>query len=1305
MKGFILYPTYRVIDGKSYVWLFGKLENGESFLTMNKYEPYFYIRTKDSKKLLKKDSPKDYEIEDTNFKNFKGEKLSRVKLELPKEVPKVRRELEDDNVVCYEADVRFAQRYLIDKNIMMGIEIDGEYEIGEFVDKIYHEPSITPCDDFFPNLKVFSIDIETNRDAKKLYSIAVYSEGFEKVLMGEEEDMLEEFKKIIIDEDPDILTGWNFIDFDLDILKKKFKQHKIPFILGRINQACRLKLESNFFRDSKADFPGRIVLDGISLLRMSFVKLPSFKLGDVAYQILKEKKLIGDKNKVAEIERLFKEDKKKLKEYNLKDAKLVYDILKKIKAVEMVIEKSFLTGMPLDRVNASIASLDSLYLRELKKRGYAANSGSYSVKEERIKGGYVMESKPGIYDNVIILDFKSVDYSEPIYLLDNLNNVKIIPIGKFVDSCLNSGNKKYFKNLEIGMVPGDWKVLCFDKDYKVRYSKISQVSRHYNNEPLYEIITISGRTIKITKSHSLFSINNNFRPIPVKGSELKEGSSIVIPLKANLPLENNIEKNLNLLSLLRNIPKEKLKNLELCIESKHCLYKYKRRIKYLKAIYRRNGIAPQKLEQSLGLKKLCVYPVIRNLRKEGLISIDKGKIKLTLEGLSYYKNLSVICKSHKYNPATGLCSIDFLKSFKHINKEDNYFLKWKLGYKYTPSNSRIKLLLPLKPLCSLLGYFAAEGCCVKSRKKDRINQDHYKVNITARDLHKKIVNDCKKLGLRAYNKKEGFVTFSSKLMYFLFKHMFKTGVNAHNKKVPFFIFNQENKLKKIFLKSYFEGDGHLYSHAQQFATASEELVNGIALLNMGLGNLGFKIGKYKSYYHCFINNDIFSNRKLKRVNYAFRVPNKNIPKGFFEKNKREKYNKSINAKKLCSWLNSQNIKKHIFNGHLGIDTIKKIRKIKPTKNFVYDIGVNPNQNFICGRGGIVAHNSLYPSMMQTFNIDPLNYVEDCKGKNLITAPNGACFKNNNGIMGDIITKLLIARDKSKKEGNELQRWAIKILLNSFFGVIANPNCRFFNLNIANAITHFGQKLIKLTAEKVEEEGYEVIYMDTDSCFILSKVESLKEANEIGEKLNKKLNSFFNNYVKKEYNRESKLILEYEKCFTRFLMPKIRGSEEGAKKRYAGVNSKGKIEVTGMEFARSDWTGLAKKFQLELLKKVFEKKEVKGFIKKFVEGIRKGKYDELLIYRKNVRKELEMYTKITPPHIRAARKLKNFQGNVIEYIMTEDGPEPIENLKNKIDYEHYIDKQIKPIADSVLVFFDLSFDELLEGSTQTNLSGF
>jgi len=355
---------------------------------------------------------------------------------------------------------------------------------------------------------------------------------------------------------------------------------------------------------------------------------------------------------------------------------------------------------------------------------------------------------------------------------------------------------------------------------------------------------------------------------------------------------------------------------------------------------------------------------------------------------------------------------------------------------------------------------------------------------------------------------------------------------------------------------------------------------------------------------------------------------------------------------------------------------------------------------------ILDFKSLYPSMIRTFNIDPYSFVKNREGKNLIVAPNGACFRNEDGILPKILTELYHARETARKNKDELTRHAIKILSNSFFGVLGNPSCRFFDMDLVNSITYFGQEILKLTHEEIEKLGYKVIGGDTDSNFVVSNTKSLEEADKIGNKIVKHINEFYKNLIKKEYKRESFLELTYEKCFVKFVMPKLRGKEEGAKKRYAGMvikNGKEEIQFTGMEAIRGDWTDLAKKYQNEIYNRIFHNKEIAEYTKQFVKDLQKGKYDELLVYRKNIRKELENYTRSTPPHVKAARKIiGSLESDKIEYIITEDGPEPLEYIKHKIDYEHYINKQIKPIADSVLVFFNKNFDDLMSGNKQGNL---
>ncbi len=765
MKGFILYSDYKVMNEKEYIFLYGKLENNETFLTINHYKPYFYIRESDLNKALKQGK---FEYEKNNFKNFDNEPVVKVMADLHKDIIALREKFKAHGIPYYEADVKFVDRFLIDHGINSSLEIEGDHERNERIDRVFREPKLKPVDYFPGNLRLLSLDIETDcKTGKILYCIGLYGKNYSKVFLNtknkssnavccnSELDLLLKFKEEFLKYDPDVLTGWNLVDFDLKYLQDKFDEYNVPFDLGRSNERVKIRKGRKFFSSSKADMPGRQVLDGINLLMTSFIKLEDYKLDSAAHQFLGERKTIDNNNKHIEIERMYKEDQEKLIKYNLNDAKLVYDIIQKTDVLNLSIQRSLLTGMRLDKVNASIAALDSLYLKEAIKRKIACPTGKYEETEERITGGFVMESKPGIYDYVLVLDFKG----------------------------------------------------------------------------------------------------------------------------------------------------------------------------------------------------------------------------------------------------------------------------------------------------------------------------------------------------------------------------------------------------------------------------------------------------------------------------------------------------------------------------------------------------------------------LYPSIMRTFNIDPHAFTKE-KTKDVVIAPNKAMFRNEDSILPKILTELVEARNKAKKEKNQLASHAIKILTNSFFGVLASPNCRFYNLDVGNAITHFARYIVQLTGKKINELGYEVIYEDTDSNFVISKAKSYEEANKIGYKIEKEINDFYRDFIKKEYKRTSVLELQFEKCFIRFLMPKLRGSEKGAKKRYAGLikNEKGKEEIsfTGLEGIRSDWTEAAKEFQYELLNKIFHKEEIFNFIKKFIKDIREGKLDKKLVYRKSIRKELEDYQAITPQHVKAARKLDKLESNIIEYYITEDGPEPIQKLKHKIDYEYYIKKQIKPIADSILVFFNKTFDDMTKESKQTKL---
>ena len=120
MKGFITYPTYRVIDGKPYACLYGRLENGDSFLTINHARPYFYIKKLD---LNTATSLADFDYGETDFKDFSGNSVVKILLNVPSEVPKLRELLSMNDISSYEADVRYAYRFMIDNNLQSSLDL------------------------------------------------------------------------------------------------------------------------------------------------------------------------------------------------------------------------------------------------------------------------------------------------------------------------------------------------------------------------------------------------------------------------------------------------------------------------------------------------------------------------------------------------------------------------------------------------------------------------------------------------------------------------------------------------------------------------------------------------------------------------------------------------------------------------------------------------------------------------------------------------------------------------------------------------------------------------------------------------------------------------------------------------------------------------------------------------------------------------------------------------------------------------------------------------------------------------------
>ena len=180
---------------------------------------------------------------------------------------------------------------------------------------------------------------------------------------------------------------------------------------------------------------------------------------------------------------------------------------------------------------------------------------------------------------------------------------------------------------------------------------------------------------------------------------------------------------------------------------------------------------------------------------------------------------------------------------------------------------------------------------------------------------------------------------------------------------------------------------------------------------------------------------------------------------------------------------------------------------------------------------------------------------------------------------------------------------------------------------------------------------------------------------------------------------------------------MRGGGRGATKRYAGL-AQGKLHFTGMEVVRRDWTALAHEVQRELYRRLFAGEPVEAYLRSVIDAVAAGRRDADLVYHKTLRKDARAYRAL-PPHVVAARKRRaadppatghtaagpaagGAQREVIDYVMTIEGPEPADRRTQPLDYEHYIERQLRPVAEPVLAALRRDFGEVRRNERQLEL---
>ncbi|MDP6293520.1 MAG: DNA-directed DNA polymerase [Candidatus Woesearchaeota archaeon] len=358
------------------------------------------------------------------------------------------------------------------------------------------------------------------------------------------------------------------------------------------------------------------------------------------------------------------------------------------------------------------------------------------------------------------------------------------------------------------------------------------------------------------------------------------------------------------------------------------------------------------------------------------------------------------------------------------------------------------------------------------------------------------------------------------------------------------------------------------------------------------------------------------------------------------------------------------------------------------------------------------YRSLYPSIIVSHNISPGTVnCACCKGK--IPEHDMHFCKKKQGFISGTIKELLDYRTNIKKESQkkkdvvlEARSYALKVLLNSFYGYLGFAMARWYSAQCVEAITAYARHYVKDVIAKAEQQGFTVRYGDTDSCMIELGKKTTKDAKKFLDLVNKDL--------------PDPMELELEDVFPAGIWVATKSSTTGAKKRYALLDKEGNLTIKGFESVRRNAAVIARKVQQELLMIVLkdrnEKKAVK-LVKDTVEKLRKNKLPvEEVVIKTQIQKNLDKYESIGP-HVAAGKLMEKKgmtvkKGTLVAYIVKKgegkirDRVELAEDAKqSQYDGEYYISHSVIPAVENILHVLGVSPESITEATQQTSLKGF
>lgn len=411
---------------------------------INKTNEILYIfRDKDNKKVYHKEnddyycyqSPKEIEAK----KNVKFDDLNLIKIPY-------KHKLKLDPTITYEGDIKLSvkraidyfllkkeEAKIIDLNVMfLDIEVYSVDKFPEPVDADYPIVILSYC--YHGKFKTYAL--EHSSIIKNSTQKISPSKNSDIKIYKNEKSLMSEFVKDLKDLDPDIVTGWNFIKFDLPYIFNRLKKLGIP-------QASLSKFGDAFvdFETEYASITGYTVLDQLKLYKeFILTKRENYRLGTIAQIELKDKKKLDEGESFAY---KYERDINSAIEYNIRDVDILVEIEKEKQHIGFLNELKIISKNTFRGSASPFGRIDALCISYLKEKGLASKNSEHGTSTE-FEGAFVKEPITGINDWIVDFDFSSLYPS--IILTYNIG------INTFIAK-LKETNHAYYLNYDPSSLP------------------------------------------------------------------------------------------------------------------------------------------------------------------------------------------------------------------------------------------------------------------------------------------------------------------------------------------------------------------------------------------------------------------------------------------------------------------------------------------------------------------------------------------------------------------------------------------------------------------------------------------------------------------------------------------------------------------------------------------------------------------------------------------------------------------------------------------------------------------------------------